>query len=122
MASVKLCAVLKEIMVQRLAYLKKQVGVYPRSHKQFVKVLTRTVHLQRQPSDAPPLAQQFGLDKLPDVKLAFLVMVMSAHVARLSEPRPASNKKGVSCLSLIPIEGVWNSPSVNKLKQFTPVA
>ncbi|MBO7074293.1 MAG: hypothetical protein J6W12_05255 [Bacteroidales bacterium] len=44
------------------------------------------------------------------------------HVARLSEPRPASNKKGVHRLSLIPIEGVWNSPSVNKLKQFTPVA
>jgi hypothetical protein len=49
-------------MIQRMAYLKKQVGVDPRTQKQFVKVLTRTVHLLRKPCDAPPLAQQLGFD------------------------------------------------------------
>lgn len=36
---IKLRAVPKEIMTQCLAYLKKQVGVYPRAHKKLVKVL-----------------------------------------------------------------------------------
>ena len=68
MASVKLRAVLKEIVPQRLANLKKQVGVDPRTQKQFVKVLTRTVHLQRQPYCRATLPGKLLLDGSPDME------------------------------------------------------
>ncbi len=97
-------------MIQSLAYLEQQICVYPRSHKQLVKVLARTVYLLSQPSDAPALPVKLCFYQFADVKLTLLVMVMSAHNACLSRTPPSqANKKGVHRLSLIPIEGVWKA-------------
>lgn len=93
MASVKFCTVLKEIMPQRLANLKKQVGVNPRSHKQFVKVLTRTVHLQRQPYCRATLPGKLLLDGLPDMETVWCCLAF--HTAYFNESSLATkHKKG----------------------------
>ena len=70
---------LEKVVVHCLADLEKQVGVYPRVLEQFVHILTCTIDLRRQPSDAAPLSRQFCSDYLPDVETVVRVLMMLAH-------------------------------------------
>ena len=72
---------LEEVVVQGFANLEKQVGIDPLVAKHLIQVLARAVHLRGQPSDAPTLPRQFGLDEFPDVEIFRWVSFFSFYGA-----------------------------------------
>lgn len=72
---------LEKVVVQGFANLEKQVGVNPLVAEYLIKVLARTVHLRGQPSDAPTLPRQFGLDEMAEVETICWVSFLSFHGA-----------------------------------------
>jgi len=80
-----------------------------------VEVLRRAVHLLRQPYRFATLPRKLMLDESAKVKI--IGFYCTSHVACLSGVQPCQQqKRAVPVLSLIPIEGVWNSLWVNKLE------
>ena len=72
---------LEKVVIQGFANLEKQVGVDPFVAKHLIQVLARAVHLRGQPSDAPTLPRQFGLDEFPNVEIFRWVSFFSFHGA-----------------------------------------
>ena len=72
---------LEKVEVQGFANLEKQVGVDPFVAKHLIKVFARAVDLRGQPSDAPTLPRQFGLDEFPNVEIFRWVSFFSFHGA-----------------------------------------
>ena len=56
--------ILEEIVIQQIANLEQQVGVYPFAAENLVHVLTRIVQLLGHPCDGASLLFGFGLDEL----------------------------------------------------------
>lgn len=86
----------EEVIVQGIAYFKKDIGVYPLAAHDFVEVFAGVADLVRQPSDAPPLPRKLHLYKFPDVKGFNRGVFVSVHNAVCLELPPLfpSNKKG----------------------------
>ena len=97
----------EKIIIQRFADLEKQRHRDPFLVENLVKVLGCAVHLLRQPDRRATLSRKLLLDDFPDVEI-FWCRRFVFHAA-FPELCLASNKIGVPCLSLIPIEGVWKA-------------
>lgn len=59
---------LKEIIIQNITDFQQQIGINPFAVENLVSVLPRKAELLGEPSDAAPLAGEFLLDEVADVR------------------------------------------------------